>query len=402
MMPLEIGWNATVSWQAGDTVCRVMAFFRIFGLFLSGNILICISLDRYFAVLKPLGIPDANSRGRLMLTIAWLASFACSLPQAYIFHVEIHPEHRWYEQCVTFNSFPGPRAELAYNFFGFFFLYVLPLLTIIFCYARILIEIYRVNRQKHNEDGLRRSNMGALGRAKIRTLKMTIIIVAVFFFCWTPYNIMSLWYWFDKDTAKEVDQRIQKGLFLFACTNSCVNPLIYGLFHFRARQKSNSAPRSQPQGSRPPVVPSENYKMRVRWNPNHCCVMECGSSGSSGDAPAMSSSPGQTRNHVHVRPTQQIWTRNSTRNCCISDQQPTRRDITVANSHGRQFSNSRQNRSQSSSNHSGHRRCSTFQMYELDNLGVRATTSRSEQSSPRQHYIDDRAGRRRSCLSSVL
>ena len=46
MMPLEIGWAATVMWTAGDVLCRVFAFFKIFGLFLSGNILICISLDR--------------------------------------------------------------------------------------------------------------------------------------------------------------------------------------------------------------------------------------------------------------------------------------------------------------------------------------------------------------------
>ena len=47
MMPLEIGWAATVMWTAGDVLCRVFAFFKIFGLFLSGNILICISLDRH-------------------------------------------------------------------------------------------------------------------------------------------------------------------------------------------------------------------------------------------------------------------------------------------------------------------------------------------------------------------
>lgn len=78
--------------------------------------------------------------------------------------------------------------------------------------------------------------MRALGRAKIRTVKMTIVIVATFFLCWTPYNVMSLWYWFDKESALLVDQRVQKVLFLFACTNSCVNPLIYGYFHFRPVQ----------------------------------------------------------------------------------------------------------------------------------------------------------------------
>ena len=46
MMPTEIGWQSTVQWKAGDALCRFFAFFRIFGLFLSSNILICISLDR--------------------------------------------------------------------------------------------------------------------------------------------------------------------------------------------------------------------------------------------------------------------------------------------------------------------------------------------------------------------
>ena len=78
---LQIGWAATVSWKAGDLVCRVMSFFRIFGLYLSGFLLVCISLDRYFAVLKPLTLPEANRRGRIMLYAAWGGSILCSFPQ---------------------------------------------------------------------------------------------------------------------------------------------------------------------------------------------------------------------------------------------------------------------------------------------------------------------------------
>jgi len=47
MMPLEIGWAATVYWKAGDVFCRVMAFFRIFGLYLSGFVLVCLATDRW-------------------------------------------------------------------------------------------------------------------------------------------------------------------------------------------------------------------------------------------------------------------------------------------------------------------------------------------------------------------
>lgn len=34
----------------------------------------------------------------------------------------------------------------------------------------------------------------------------------------------------------EVDQRVQRGLFLFACTNSCMNPIVYGAFNIRPRR----------------------------------------------------------------------------------------------------------------------------------------------------------------------
>lgn len=45
-MPLEISWAITVVWIAGDITCRIMMFFRTFGLYLSSFILVCISLDR--------------------------------------------------------------------------------------------------------------------------------------------------------------------------------------------------------------------------------------------------------------------------------------------------------------------------------------------------------------------
>ncbi|KAG8326943.1 hypothetical protein J6590_029697 [Homalodisca vitripennis] len=81
MMPLEIMWAATVSWLLGDIACRITAFFRIFGLYLSSFVLICISIDRYFAVLKPMNLSDVDRRGKVMLTSAWLGSVLCSSPQ---------------------------------------------------------------------------------------------------------------------------------------------------------------------------------------------------------------------------------------------------------------------------------------------------------------------------------
>ncbi|XP_034246859.1 uncharacterized protein LOC117648464 [Thrips palmi] len=77
---------------------------------------------------------------------------------------------------------------------------------------------------------------------------MTIIIVLVFFVCSTPYYVMMVWYWVDRKNAINSDQRLQKGLMLFASANSCMNPIVYGAFNIRTR-RSNSQ-RQRPKNSR--------------------------------------------------------------------------------------------------------------------------------------------------------
>jgi gonadotropin-releasing hormone receptor len=81
MLPLEIVWNITVSWEAGDAACRILMFFRALGFYLSSFILVTISLDRYFSIVHPMSIHDAERRGKIMITLAWALSVIASLPQ---------------------------------------------------------------------------------------------------------------------------------------------------------------------------------------------------------------------------------------------------------------------------------------------------------------------------------
>ena len=52
-VPLEVAWTYTVSWTADDITCRTMVFIRIIGFYLSGFIMIVISIDRLYAILYP-------------------------------------------------------------------------------------------------------------------------------------------------------------------------------------------------------------------------------------------------------------------------------------------------------------------------------------------------------------
>ncbi|KAK9506696.1 hypothetical protein O3M35_008584 [Rhynocoris fuscipes] len=81
MIPLEIGWRLTTQWIAGNVACKVFLFLRAFGLYLSSNVLVCVSVDRYFAILHPLRVNEARRRGKHMLIVAWIISLVCALPQ---------------------------------------------------------------------------------------------------------------------------------------------------------------------------------------------------------------------------------------------------------------------------------------------------------------------------------
>ncbi|XP_050352660.1 adipokinetic hormone/corazonin-related peptide receptor variant I isoform X1 [Nymphalis io] len=228
MMPLEIAWAGTVQWLAGDLMCRLMMFTRTFGLYLSSFVLICIAIDRYYAILKPLNV-TWEARVRRALTIAWVCAGLASLPQSFIFHLEEHPDVRGYFQCVSYGSLPTERHEFAYFLLNMTLMYIAPLVSTLYCSSAALLEIIR--RANTANDKMRRSGVGILGRARARTLKMTVTIVLVFFTCWSPYYCYCMWYWIDKDSVKSLDPAFQKAMWLFSCTNSCANPIVYGAFN---------------------------------------------------------------------------------------------------------------------------------------------------------------------------
>ncbi|KAK9687818.1 7 transmembrane receptor (rhodopsin family) [Popillia japonica] len=108
---------------------------------------------------------------------------------AFVFQVGTHPNVTWYQQCITYRTLPTHEIQVLYSVFGVITMYIIPLIIIIYSYVSILLEIFRRTKLSVR-DKMRRSSLGFLGKAKVRTLKMTISIVLVFFICWTPYNVI--------------------------------------------------------------------------------------------------------------------------------------------------------------------------------------------------------------------
>ena len=78
---LEIGWRQTISWETGEFGCKLLQFLRTYGVYLSSFVLMCISIDRYYSLVRPLEFHNANKRNFRLLTASWILSFLFSLPQ---------------------------------------------------------------------------------------------------------------------------------------------------------------------------------------------------------------------------------------------------------------------------------------------------------------------------------
>ncbi|XP_047482707.1 adipokinetic hormone/corazonin-related peptide receptor variant I-like [Penaeus chinensis] len=211
--------------------------------------------------LRDARVNDAQRRGKMMLSFAWSIAAVCSIPQSVIFHVDSHPVFKNFKQCVTFGFFQTQVEERTYNLFCLAAMYFMPLLIIIVVYLRILWEISQKSKDSKDDpssggrrDGrlrLRRSDMTNIERARARTLRMTLIIVLAFVWCWTPYVVIVMWYMFDRQSAMQVDKPLQDALFIMAVSNSCVNPLVYGTYTINFRNELN---RCFGRKKKPPVL----------------------------------------------------------------------------------------------------------------------------------------------------
>lgn len=197
----------------------------------------------------------------------------------FVFHVVVIDSPKRFIQCTTYGSFSSRWQETLYNMLTFTFLFLLPLFIMISCYTRILFEISKkmtednckFKKKKKNimvtswsvckwhypevsyvcvicqanvllllwslshtvlssKVQLRRSKNN-IPKARMRMLKMTVVIVLSFIVCWTPYYMLGLWYWFWPAGLEEtVSQSLSHILFIFGLLNACLDPIIYGLF----------------------------------------------------------------------------------------------------------------------------------------------------------------------------
>lgn len=80
-IPVEIGWKYTHIWTAGNFACKFFKFSIAFGTYASSLLLISISVDRFYAVVRPFSYNFIDQKMNKLLLCIWVFSFLISTPQ---------------------------------------------------------------------------------------------------------------------------------------------------------------------------------------------------------------------------------------------------------------------------------------------------------------------------------
>ncbi|KAM6976772.1 vasopressin V2 receptor-like [Aplochiton taeniatus] len=227
----QLVWDVAGRLPGPDFLCRLVKYLQVLGMFASSYMIVAMTLDRHYAICCPLRAYRGGSpqqRNPLIL-MAWGLSLLLSLPQLFIFsRSEVAPG---VFEC--WGHFVEPWGLKAYITWMTLAIFIFPVLIITVCQVRIFKEIH--DNLFLKSDSRLSPTLGdslTLGRgvsaAVSKTVRMTLVIVLVYSFCWAPFFSVQLW-------AAWAPEPPQNGavfalLMLLASLNSCSNPWIYSAF----------------------------------------------------------------------------------------------------------------------------------------------------------------------------
>ncbi|NWR92925.1 V1BR protein, partial [Furnarius figulus] len=250
----QLVWKVTYRFLGPDPLCRAVKYLQVLSMFASTYMLMVMTLDRYLAVCHPLHtLQQPTRQAYAMIGATWLLSCLLSLPQVFIFSLREVRQGSGVLDCWAHFGYPwGARAYITWTTLCIF---VLPVGILTVCYGLICYEICKNLKGKTQggprgaaphcntppapcptEKGCvgqpsRVSSVRTISRAKIRTVKMTFVIVAAYITCWAPFFSMQMWSVWDEDAPDDESTNVAFSItMLLASLSSCCNPWIYMFF----------------------------------------------------------------------------------------------------------------------------------------------------------------------------
>ncbi|TSK13426.1 [Arg8]-vasotocin receptor [Bagarius yarrelli] len=202
----QLCWEITFRFYGPDFLCRIVKHLQVLGMFASTYMMVMMTVDRYIAICHPLRtLQEPTRRSYVMIGSTWMGSFLLSTPQYLIFSLsEIRNGSDVYDCWGHFIEPWGTRAYITWITVGIF---LVPGVVLIICYSFICHSIWKNIRCKTRNMARRNgllgknsvSSVSTISRAKLRTVKMTFVIVLAYIVCWAPFFIVQMWSVWDEN-----------------------------------------------------------------------------------------------------------------------------------------------------------------------------------------------------------
>lgn len=246
VMPTALMYEVLDEWRFGRFFCDVWVSFDVLSCTASILNLCAISVDRFWAITKPLEYGVKRTPRRMMLCVAlvWLGAACISLPPLLILGNEHYIIHDGQEipACVVCQNF-------GYQIYATFGSFYIPLAVMLFVYYQIFKAARRIVRdekraQTRLEGALngvpqqtQEKPVNAIGSphqkkdhrlrfqlAKERKASTTLgIIMGLFTICWLPFFILAL----VRPITGEEYKTLSSIFLWLGYANSLLNPIIY-------------------------------------------------------------------------------------------------------------------------------------------------------------------------------
>ena len=220
--------------------------------------LAALSMDRYLAIKGAATVARWSSRCPpclapcLLFVATWFLAALCVSPLLLVrtvYSIAFSEFDISLSYCI--EEWPQHMNRKVYGCALLFVTYITPMIVIITCYSLIGRRLCSDEFHRKTSDS---SSTVMLGRKRVA--RMLIALIAVFVFCWLPYNVTSL----SLDlNYKYRDARILPYTLLLGHAHSAVNPLLYWFLNKSFRHCMRRALRCSTRKAMRQDRPSPQY-----------------------------------------------------------------------------------------------------------------------------------------------
>lgn len=281
-IPLDIAEQLTNGWPFFRFMCKVVYPLQTVLMAVSVITLLCMSIERYRAVLTPF---KAKPSGKFIVQVivsVWVLSILLVTPYTLVLRMKDG-------NCI--EDWPSQGHVKIYTASVFLLLYLLPLTLITICYTKIGIYLNKEAKKwrsmsKYYGKSIRQvrrlSNVRHM--QNIRIIKVFVAAVMVFAICQLSTHVIWIWHDFGSGSKWKYLYDVLPFCHILTYLNSAIDPFIFGSLNaqlFRKTLRSiftcfNGKKEHQKKSKNPKALPpeQENTKNKRKLIRKSCVLLK--------------------------------------------------------------------------------------------------------------------------------